>query len=181
MAAADDKKKKQKTTESLDDAVKQLGLSKRAIHEVVRVATARAAELSGQRVGMDLLHALTRRIKSEEGQPSAEQVKEQCLYAMHECLMQIDAIGKASGKLCSQIETLAEKCTEHVPRTLIKARGSRAPIAEHLVKTRAELTVQECKRLMELMRLMSVNCSWQFSIPFYLLQFKLKNDQDGHF
>ena len=54
---------------------------------------------------------------------------------MHECLMQIDAIGKASGKLCSQIETLAEKCTEHVPRTLIKARGSRAPIAEHLVKT----------------------------------------------
>ena len=62
MAAADDKdkKKKQKTTESLDDAVKQLGLSKRAIHEVVRVATARAAELSGQRVGMDLLHALTR-------------------------------------------------------------------------------------------------------------------------
>ena len=42
MAAADDKKKKQKT-ESLDDAVKQLGLSKRAIHEVVRVATARAA------------------------------------------------------------------------------------------------------------------------------------------
>ena len=134
MAAADDKKKKQKT-ESLDDAVKQLGLSKRAIHEVVRVATARAAELSGQRVGMDLLHALTRRIKSEEGQPSSEQVKEQCLYAMHECLMQIDAIGKASGKLCSQIETLAEKCTEHVPRTLIKARGSRAPIAEHLVKT----------------------------------------------
>ena len=117
MAAADDKKKKQKTTESLDDAVKQLGLSKRAIHEVVRVATARAAELSGQRVGMDLLHALTRRIKSEEGQPSSEQVKEQCLYAMHECLMQIDAIGKASGKLCSQIETLAEKCTEHVPRT----------------------------------------------------------------
>ena len=112
MAAADDKKKKQKTTESLDDAVKQLGLSKRAIHEVVRVATARAAELSGQRVGMDLLHALTRRIKSEEGQPSSEQVKEQCLYAMHECLMQIDAIGKASGKLCSQIETLAEKCTE---------------------------------------------------------------------
>ena len=132
MAAADDKKKKQKTTESLDDAVKQLGLSKRAIHEVVRVATARAAELSGQRVGMDLLHALTRRIKSEEGQPSSEQVKEQCLYAMHECLMQIDGIGKASGKLCSQIETLAEKCTEHVPRTLIKARGSRAPIAEHL-------------------------------------------------
>ena len=73
MAAADDKKKKPKT-ENLDDAVKQLGLSKRAIHEVVRVATARAAELSGQRVGMDLLHALTRRIKSEEGQPSSEQV-----------------------------------------------------------------------------------------------------------
>ena len=82
-----------------------------------------------------MLHALTRRIKSEEGQPAAEQVKEQCLYAMHECLMQVDGIGKSSTKLCSQIETLAEKCTEHVPRTLIKARGSRAPIAEHLVKT----------------------------------------------
>lgn len=128
-----DRKKPQ--MESLDDAVKLLGVSKRAINEVVRLSQEKAEILDGARVGSDLLHALTRRIKSEEGQPAAEQVKEQCLYAMHECLMQVDGIGKSSTKLCSQIETLAEKCTEHVPRTLIKARGSRAPIAEHLVKT----------------------------------------------